>query len=83
MLVVTLVIGVTVLVAMHTANVRLETVAPDRARQHWAAADRRLVDQAAWVPLVNEGPVYVTGSRVGNYAWSPVVGALLSQMWVR
>jgi peptide/nickel transport system substrate-binding protein len=62
--------------------VRLETLAPDRARRLWAAADRRLVDQAAWVPLVNEGPVYLTGTRVGNYAWSPAVGALLDQMWV-
>ena len=63
--------------------VRLETVAPDRARRLWAAADRRLVDEAAWVPLVNEVAVYLTGSRVGNYAWSPMVGALLDQMWIR
>ena len=63
--------------------VRLQASAPDRARRHWAAADRRLVDQAAWVPLVNPGLVYVTGTRVGNYAWSPTAGALLDQMWVR
>jgi peptide/nickel transport system substrate-binding protein len=62
---------------------RLEAVAPDRARRLWAAADRRLVDRAAWVPLVNEATVHVTGARVGNYAWSPWAGALLDQMWIR
>jgi ABC-type transport system substrate-binding protein/DNA-binding SARP family transcriptional activator/sugar lactone lactonase YvrE len=71
------------MIAAIAAAVRLETVAPDRARRRWAAADRRLVDQAAWVPLVNPVAVYVTGSRVGNYAWSPAVGALVDQMWVR
>jgi peptide/nickel transport system substrate-binding protein len=62
---------------------RLDPVSPDRARRRWAAADRRLVDRAAWVPLVNEVLVYVTGARVGNYAWSPAIGAQLDQMWVR
>ena len=71
------------MIASIARAVRLETVAPDRARRNWAAADQRLVDRAAWVPLVNPVSVYVTGSRVGNYAWSPAVGALLDQMWIR
>ena len=71
------------MIAAIAGAVRLETVAPDRARRLWATADRRLVDEAAWVPLVNEVTVHVTGSDVGNYVWSPVVGALLDQMWVR
>jgi peptide/nickel transport system substrate-binding protein len=63
--------------------VRLQTVAPDQARRLWAAADRRFVDQAALVPFVSTSAVDVTGPRVGNYAWSPAVGVLLDQMWVR
>jgi ABC-type transport system substrate-binding protein len=70
-------------IASLAGALRLETVAPDRARKLWAAADRRLVDRAAWVPLVNEAAVHVTGARVGNYAWSPWAGALLDQMWIR
>jgi ABC-type transport system substrate-binding protein len=62
---------------------RLEARAPHRARRLWAAADRRLVDQAVWVPLVNEARTDVTATRLGNYAWSPTVGALVGQMWVR
>ena len=63
--------------------VRLQTVAPDQARRLWAAADRRFVDEAATVPFVSTAAVDVTGPRVGNYAWSPAVGVLLDQMWVR
>ena len=65
------------------AAVRLQTVAPDRARRLWAVADRRFVDRAAILSLVNPVAVYVTGSRLGNYAWSPWAGALLDQMWIR
>ena len=35
------------MIAAIAGAVRLETVAPDRARRLWAAADRRLVDEAA------------------------------------
>jgi ABC-type transport system substrate-binding protein len=62
---------------------RVQTVAPDRARRLWTAADRRLVDNAAWVPLVNEVDVYVTGTRVGHYAWSPSAGVLVDQLSIR
>jgi ABC-type transport system substrate-binding protein/DNA-binding SARP family transcriptional activator len=60
-----------------------EPADPATARRLWAAADRRLVDQAALVPLVNEASVVVTGPRVGNYSWSPAVGPLLGEIWVR
>ena len=52
------------------------------ARRLWTAADRRLVDFAGLVPLVNEAAIVVTGPGVSNYGWSPAVGALLGQMWL-
>ena len=60
-----------------------EPADPVSARRLWAAADRRLVDLAVVVPLVNEAAAIVTGPRVGNYAWSPATGPLLGQLWVR
>jgi peptide/nickel transport system substrate-binding protein len=65
------------------AALESQTVAPDEARRQWAAADRRFVDEAAVLPFVTTAAVAVTGPRVGNYAWSPAVGVLLDQMWVR
>ena len=64
------------------AAVKRERTDPGAARRLWAATDRRAVDIAAWVPLVNEAAIIVTGPRVGNYGWSPVAGALLGQMWL-
>jgi ABC-type transport system substrate-binding protein len=71
------------MVAAVARAVRLQTAAPDQARRLWAAADRRFVDEAATVPFVSTAAVDVTSPRVGNYAWSPAVGVLLDQMWVR
>ena len=76
------------MIAAIAGAVRLETVAPDRARRLWAAADRRLVDEAAWVPLVNEVTVHVTGPRrrqlrlesSGRSAAGPDVGPLTSHL---
>ena len=57
---------------------------PRTARQLWAQVDRRLTDQAPWVPVFDES--FSTGfvsARIGNYQDSPFYGPLLDQMWVR
>jgi peptide/nickel transport system substrate-binding protein len=54
-----------------------------RAEALLAAADRRLVDQAASVPLVNPRAVALVSRRVGNYWYSQQWGVLYDQLWVR
>lgn len=49
----------------------------------WREADREAVDQAAWVPLTNQGGIDVVGARVGDYQHHPHLGILLDQLWVR
>jgi YVTN family beta-propeller protein len=55
---------------------------PDAARRLWERIDRRTVDQAPWVPLLNPKVVDVLSKRVGNYQYSPA-GLGLDQLWVR
>jgi peptide/nickel transport system substrate-binding protein len=45
--------------------------------------DRQAADQAPWVPLVNPKVVDVLSKRVGNYQYSPQLGMLIDQLWVR
>jgi YVTN family beta-propeller protein len=50
----------------------------------WAAADRRIADQAAVVPLTNPAAVAFVSRRVGDYQYSPQWGSVLyDQLWVR
>ena len=56
---------------------------PDAARGLWERVDRETVDQAPWVPLVNPKAVDVLSKRVGNYQYSPPLGMLIDQLWVR
>jgi YVTN family beta-propeller protein len=56
---------------------------PDAARRLWESVDRQTVDQAPWVPLVNPKSVDVLSKRVGNYQYSPPLGMLIDQLWVR
>ncbi len=56
---------------------------PDAARGLWEGVDRQTVDQAPWVPLVNPEAVDVVSKRVGNYQYSPPLGMLIDQLWVR
>ena len=53
------------------------------AAEAWAAIDRRLVDQAAWVPLVNERVVDFVSARVQNYQFHPYWGFIAAQAWLR
>jgi peptide/nickel transport system substrate-binding protein len=52
------------------------------ANDTWAAVDRRLVDQAAAVPLFNSKAVSFVSRRVGNYQFSQQWGVLFDQLWV-
>jgi peptide/nickel transport system substrate-binding protein len=49
----------------------------------WARVDRRVVDRAAVVPLVNARQLDSVSRRVGNYQYNPQWGILLDQLWVR
>jgi peptide/nickel transport system substrate-binding protein len=49
----------------------------------WAAADRRVSDLAAAVPLTNRRMVVLVSRRVGNVQHHPAWLTLLDQMWVR
>jgi peptide/nickel transport system substrate-binding protein len=55
---------------------------PDQAGVLWADVDRRTVDLAPWVPLVNPESVDVVSKRVGDYQSSPPLGVLFDQLWV-
>jgi peptide/nickel transport system substrate-binding protein len=49
----------------------------------WAAADKRITDQAAVVPLVNPTEVSFVSRHVGNFQYSQQWGVLYDQLWVR
>ena len=56
---------------------------PADAAGIWAAADRRLTDVAAAVPLTHRRSVVVVSKRVGNVKTHGQWFTLLDQMWVR
>jgi peptide/nickel transport system substrate-binding protein len=57
---------------------------PDAARGLWESVDKRTVDRAPWVPLVNPNTIDVVSKRVGNYQYSPNgLGVPFDQLWVR
>jgi peptide/nickel transport system substrate-binding protein len=53
------------------------------ASEHWAAADRRIVDLAPAVPLTNHRDLVFVSERVGNVQHHPLWLTLLDQLWVR
>jgi len=53
---------------------------PAGAAAAWASADRRLVDEAAAVPLVTPTQVEYVSSRVRNYRYHPIWGLLADQI---
>jgi peptide/nickel transport system substrate-binding protein len=62
---------------------RLQPTDARAANVLWARVERRMVDQAAALPLDNPRQVDVVSRRVGNYEFSPQWGVLLDQLWVR
>ena len=57
--------------------------APSTAAQLWQRVDRAVVDEAPWLPLINERGIDLISERVGNYQRNPQLGVLLDQLWVR
>jgi len=56
---------------------------PAKASSLWTEVDRLITDDAPVVALGNATSNTLISTRVGNYQSSPMVGPLLSQMWVR
>jgi YVTN family beta-propeller protein len=61
----------------------LESSDPRAANRLWARIDRKIVDQAPWLPTVNLNTVDFLSARVGNYQFHPQWGMLLDQLWVK
>jgi YVTN family beta-propeller protein len=62
---------------------RLQERDPAAASQAWAALDRDLTEEAAWVPLYTPYSGDFVSKRVGNYQKHPFWGPLFGQLWVR
>ena len=56
---------------------------PTGARALWHRVDREITDASPWVPLIASKDVNFLSKRVGNYQWSPTMGLLIDQLWVR
>lgn len=56
---------------------------PQAATEQWSRLERELVDRAIAIPLVNPEEVSFVSTRVANFQRHPVLGPLLSQLWVR
>jgi YVTN family beta-propeller protein len=56
---------------------------PQAATEQWARLERELVERAIAIPLVNPKEVAFVSKRVGNFQQHPVLGTLISQLWVR
>jgi peptide/nickel transport system substrate-binding protein len=56
---------------------------PAAANRLWARADRRLTDEAAWVPVLQPASVGIVSARVGGYHYVPTIGTLAHRLWVR
>lgn len=61
----------------------LQTTDLPAATALWARLDRQLTDLAIWLPTVTPNETDLISSRVGNYQYNPVWGALVDQMWTR
>jgi ABC-type transport system substrate-binding protein len=64
-------------------NRALATTDQPAADGWWRRAERRIMDQAAVVPIVNPGTIDVLSARIGNYQYQGVGPVLLDQLWVR
>jgi YVTN family beta-propeller protein len=62
---------------------RLQTRDPGAADALWAAADRRAVDRAGWVPLVSNASIEVLSARTGHFTLDAGSLPQLDQLWVR
>jgi ABC-type oligopeptide transport system substrate-binding subunit len=69
--------------ALVQAAEAVQTRDPALGSFRWQKADREVVDQAPWVPLVNGIGIDVLSARVGNYQRNLEWSVLLDQLWVR
>jgi peptide/nickel transport system substrate-binding protein len=53
------------------------------ANDAWVRLEREVVDQAIIVPVFNPPTIDFVSKRLGNYQSHPLLGMLLSQVWVR
>ena len=56
---------------------------PTGSRALWQRIDREITDASPWVPLIASKDVNFLSKRVGNYQYSPEMGMLIDQLWVR
>ena len=56
------------------SDVKLEAVNPRAAYMRWATLDRKLVQRADWVPLVNARWIDFVSPRVSGYEYNPEPG---------
>jgi peptide/nickel transport system substrate-binding protein len=56
---------------------------PRLAASLWAQIDHRLVDEAAWVPLIDEHAIDFVSAHVRNYQSHPYWGVIADQLWLR
>jgi YVTN family beta-propeller protein len=56
---------------------------PTESRALWQRVDREITDASPWVPLIASKDVNFLATRVGNYQYSPAMGMLIDQLWVR
>jgi YVTN family beta-propeller protein len=61
---------------------QLQATDPAGASRLWATVDRRITDQAPWLPTVNLNAVDFLSTRTGGYQFHPQWGILLDQLWV-
>jgi peptide/nickel transport system substrate-binding protein len=54
-----------------------------RADAAWRKVDRRITDQALWVPTATVGSPQFVSSRVRNYGFHPVWDFIADQAWLR
>ena len=56
---------------------------PTASRALWQRVDREITDASPRVPLMPSKDVNFLSKRVGNYQYSPQMGMLIDQLWVR
>jgi ABC-type transport system substrate-binding protein/DNA-binding SARP family transcriptional activator/streptogramin lyase len=61
----------------------LQAREPQVATKQWSRLERELVERAIAIPLANPKQVTFVSKRVGNFQRHPVLGTLISQLWVR
>jgi peptide/nickel transport system substrate-binding protein len=60
-----------------------QATSPAAAAPLWARLDRQLSDLAIWVPTVTPNEIDFLSSRVRDYQYNPVWGALIDQFWIQ